>query len=179
LAGECFTPWAGWWTRFGRWAEPRRSSVTFGSVMVSVETRLCRRTDRSRREHFRSVPEALAKTVERLWRAFVEGGVADVVELVDDEVVWIPRTADGRALRGRDALLGWEEENRRRGRRVDAHVYALEQRGDAVLVAARLRVRERDRYIDRQVHWLYRFSDGRLRRAESFDSREAALAALR
>jgi ketosteroid isomerase-like protein len=124
------------------------------------------------------VHQDLTKTVERLWRAFVDGGVPSVIELVDEDVVWVPASAEGQVLRGREALLAWDRENRRRGRRVDAHVYALEQRGEAVLVAARVRVREAERQVARQVHWLYRFSEGRLRRAESFDSREEALAAL-
>jgi ketosteroid isomerase-like protein len=125
------------------------------------------------------VHQDLTKTVERLWQAFRGGGVHDVLELVDEDVVWIPASADGRVLRGRDALLAWDRENRRRGRLVDAHVYALEQRGDAVLVAARVRVREHGAQVVRQAHWLYRFADGRLRRAESYESREAALSALR
>jgi ketosteroid isomerase-like protein len=126
----------------------------------------------------RSVHQDLTKTVERLWRAFVDGGIAQVVELVDEDVVWMPASAGGRVLSGRDALLAWDEENRRSGRRVDAHVYALEQRGDAVVVAAQVRVREPEGETARQAHWLFRFCDGRLRRAESFDSREAALASL-
>jgi ketosteroid isomerase-like protein len=120
----------------------------------------------------------LTKTVESLWRAFVAGGISEVVELVDEDVVWMPASAEGRVLHGREQLLAWEAENRRRGRRLDAHVYALEQRGEAVLVAAHVRVREPDRETVRQAHWLYRFSAGRLRRAESFATREAALAAL-
>ena len=122
--------------------------------------------------------EDLTQAVHRLWRAFVTGGLPRVLDLVDDDVVWAPASADGLVLRGRDELLAWSEDNRRRGRRVDAQIYALEQRGDAVVVAAHLRIRENGGEALRQVHWVYRFADGRLRRAEAFATREEALADL-
>ncbi len=126
----------------------------------------------------RLVPEDLKIAVERLWRAFVTGGLADALDLVDDDVEWAPATAEGLVLHGRDELLAWSEENRLRGRRLDAQIYALEQRGDAVVVAAHLRVSENGAESLHQVHWVYRFTDGRLRRADAFATREEALAAL-
>ena len=120
----------------------------------------------------------LTRTVERLWQAFVHGGLPEVLDLVDEDVVWSPASAGGRVLRGRDELLAWDRESRESGRRVDAQVYALERRGDAVLVSAHLRVRDDGHDAARPVYWVYRFTDGRLRRAEAFETRAAALATL-
>lgn len=124
-----------------------------------------------------AMTRAPVEVIEELWAAFGRGGIAAMLELVDEEVDWMPSAAGGRVLRGHDELLAWARSLQPGERILNAHVYALEQRGESVLVAGHLRIERGSEVVARQMHWLYTFSGGRLRRAEAFATREEALAA--
>jgi hypothetical protein len=113
------------------------------------------------------------ETVRELWTAFTQGGVHAAIGLAPADVEWVPYSAGGRVLRGHE-VIAWAEQSARSGERLEAHAYAFDRRGEHVLVSGHLRFAA-DR---RDVHWVYFFSGGRLRRAESFPSREEALAAM-
>jgi ketosteroid isomerase-like protein len=123
------------------------------------------------------VARDLTQVVRDLWAAFGRGGIEATLDEADDGVEWLPSAADGRVLRGHEELRDWARSLRTEGRTLTAHVYAIEERGETVLVAGHLRVDDGAAIADRQMHWLYLFEDGRLRRAESFTTREEALAA--
>ena len=119
------------------------------------------------------------EVVRLLWKAFSSGGIAEALRYADEDVEWVPSVAGGEVLRGHDALIAWMREAAAAGRRLEAHPYSFDRRGDCVLVSGFLRVHDRGTIQERHMHWVYRFDEqGVLRRAESYTSREAALAAV-
>jgi hypothetical protein len=119
-----------------------------------------------------------AEVVKELWRAMKEGGVEAVIRLTDPCVVWEPFAAGGRVLRGHDELRRYFGEMQRRGIVMEAEAYGFEAVGvECVLVPGFVRVSVAGGFEDHQLHWLYRLRGGRLTHAQSFTSREAALAA--
>jgi ketosteroid isomerase-like protein len=116
--------------------------------------------------------------VQELWEAMKVGGVEAVIRLTDPEVVWEPFAAGGRALCGHDELRRYFDDMQRRGVVMEAEAYVFEAvGGSCVLVPGSVRVSVAGGFEDHQLHWLYRLHDGRLAHAQSFTSREAALAA--
>ena len=118
------------------------------------------------------------EVVRRLWAAFARGGVEEAVALVADDVEWAPHSADGVVLRGRDELAEWARAFAASGRRIEAHPYAFDRRDDCVVVSGFLRVTDGDEVTERHMHWMYRFGERGLARAEAHTSREAALSAV-
>jgi ketosteroid isomerase-like protein len=115
--------------------------------------------------------------VRRLWEAWAHGGIDEVIEIVDPDVDWRPYGGHGRVLHGAEELRGYMDEFRERGEDVEAEVYSYEAVGDAVLASGHVRHRSARGLTDTQLHWLYRFRNGRLVRFDAYTSREEALAA--
>jgi ketosteroid isomerase-like protein len=116
--------------------------------------------------------------VRRLWEAWAHGGIDEVLEIVDPDVEWRPYGAHGRVLHGAGDLRDYMAEFSKRGEDVEAEVYSYEDHGDLVLATGHVRHRSARGMTDTQLHWLYRFSDGRLVRFDAYTSRDEALAAV-
>ena len=117
------------------------------------------------------------EVVQDLWSAFGLGGIPATLERADHDVEWAPFSAAGLVLRGHHELLAWSEATEKAGRFLNAHPYAFDRRGNDILVSGHLRLVDRHGIENHELHWVYRFENGRLWRAESHPSRAAALAA--
>ncbi len=116
--------------------------------------------------------------VRRMWDAFSLGGVDAVLDVVDPDVEWSLFGTSGKVVRGHDGLRRYMEEVAARGDAIDAGAYTFEAAGDdAVICSGHVRFRTPSGMTDTQLHWLYRFRDGRLVRFEAFQTREQALKA--
>lgn len=116
-------------------------------------------------------------TVRELFRVYEAEGVAAMLELVPDDVVWTP-IVPGRSLVG-DELREYLVAERERGEAREYQVLEFEEHGeDHVLAFGSLQVRSRDVHLDVQPCWLYRFEDGRLRSMTGYPTRAAALQAI-
>lgn len=105
--------------------------------------------------------------VTRLWRAFESGGVAAMAALIPPDVTWRPTAANGRALRGTDALYEfWSS------RRIEMpKLRMFHGHGDDVLLEAEY---SRAGGGGRTVWLLYRFEGDRLVEAIGFENEAEA-----
>jgi ketosteroid isomerase-like protein len=117
-----------------------------------------------------------SEKVRELFRVYEERGVAAMLELVPDDVVWTP-IVPGRSLVGEELRTYLEDESRRGGAR-EHDVLELEEIGDHVLAYGSLQVRSRDLHVDVQPCWLYRFEGDRLRTMTAYPTRARALEAI-
>ena len=105
------------------------------------------------------------KIVSDLWGAYEQGGVAAVLRLTGDDVVWQPDPATGEVLRTPAELRAFAEEAD-----CPLELVEIEQHPQAVLCGVRLGGRE--------LHWVAHVRQGRLWRLASFASREDAVGSL-
>jgi hypothetical protein len=109
-----------------------------------------------------------------LWDAFNRGGVGQMLPLVDERTEWVPLSAEGRVLRGRQEIAAFFEALAAAGQRLEARPYAVEDHGPCVLVSASLRQAEAAGFAERTVHYVFTFEADRLRRASGHRTREEA-----
>ena len=93
--------------------------------------------------------------VKRIWEAFAKGGVAAIADLVDDDVIWRPRAAQGHALRGTRELADFHSS----AKRAMPALRMFRGNGDDVLVEAEYASEDGDVTT---VWLLYRFDGQRL-----------------
>jgi ketosteroid isomerase-like protein len=118
--------------------------------------------------------------VRRLWDAFGEGGVDAVLDVVDPDVEWSLFGTGGEVVRGHEGLREYMTRVAARGDEIDASVYDYEEiDDDHVLASGHVRFRSPTGMSDTQLHWLYRFRDGRLVRFDAYQTRAEALEAAR
>ena len=118
--------------------------------------------------------------VRRMWEAFAEGGLDDVLDIVDPDVEWSLFGTGGEVVRGHEGLRDYLARRAAQGEEIDASVYDYEAiDDDQVLVSGHVRFRSATGMSDTQLHWLYRFRDGRLVRFDAYRSRAEALEAAR
>jgi ketosteroid isomerase-like protein len=111
--------------------------------------------------------------VKGLWRAFSRGGIDGVLNIVDEDVEWIPYGGGGHTFRGRDGLRRYMEERQERQGEVSAEPFGYGDYGQNVIVYGHVIAGE----DDQRVFWVYSFHDGKLRRFEAFTDQDAAVAA--
>jgi ketosteroid isomerase-like protein len=118
--------------------------------------------------------------VRRMWEAFAEGGLDDVLDLVDPDVEWSLFGTGGEVVRGYEGLRDYLSGRAAQGDQIDASVYDYEAiDDDQVLVSGHVRFRSPTGMSDTQLHWLYRFRAGRLVRFDAYRTRSEALEAAR
>jgi ketosteroid isomerase-like protein len=118
--------------------------------------------------------------VRRMWAAFADGGLDDVLDIVDPDVEWSLFGTGGEVVRGHEGLRDYLSERAAQGEEIDASVYDYEAIGDdKVLASGHVRFRSPTGMSDTQLYWLYRFRDGRLVRFDAYRTRAEALEAAR
>jgi ketosteroid isomerase-like protein len=118
--------------------------------------------------------------VRRLWDAFAEGGLDAVLDIVDPDVEWSLFGTGGEVVRGHHGLREYMTDVAARGDEIDASVYEYEALDDDhVLVSGHVRFRSATGMSDTQLHWLYRFRQGRLVRFQAYQTRAESLEAAR
>src|SRR4051794_643679 len=138
---------------------------------VRVARGYARATVARPRPHPRQIRRA---RVLGLWEAFNRGGVGQMLPLVDERTEWLPLSAEGRVLRGREEIAAFFEALAAAGQRLESRPYAVEDHGPCVLVSASLRQAEAGGFAERTVHYVFTFEADRLRRASGHRTREEA-----
>ena len=113
------------------------------------------------------------ETVKGLWRAFSRGGIDSVLQIVDEDVEWVPYGGGGHIFHGRDGLRRYMEEREAHQGDVTAEPFGYGDYGDNVIVYGHV-VHGED---DQRVFWVYSFHDGKLRRFEAFTDQDQAVTA--
>lgn len=123
-----------------------------------------------------SVEVAVARA---LWEAMRERDVEAAMQLMDDDVEWIPLVTEGGPVHGAEALRQHLEGITTAGIVAEAYALEYEDCGDGrVLASGALRVRRPDHWLATvQRWWIYVIRDGRILRAEACPTREDALLA--
>jgi ketosteroid isomerase-like protein len=119
------------------------------------------------------VSERNVEKVRGLWRAFARGGIEDVLEIADEDVVWIPY--DGTVLKGHEDLKSWWRRRAAQAGTSVATAHSFTDFGDHVLVYGHVEASG----SEARVFWVYTFTEDRLIRFEAFPDDASALAAMR
>jgi ketosteroid isomerase-like protein len=112
--------------------------------------------------------------VRSLWAAIEEGGLEQALELTDPDVEWRPHAAGGRVLTS-DELLRFFREFKGERQLLQAKPYTFKAKGNLVLASGSFRLSGRDSITEFQIHFVYEFVDGRLKRGTTYASRNEAL----
>jgi ketosteroid isomerase-like protein len=115
--------------------------------------------------------------VRRLWAAIGEGGLEAALRSTEPDVEWRLHAAGGRVLTSEE-LLRFIEEFEGERQRLEARPYSFHPYGDLVLASGSFRLRDRDRLAEFQIHFVYEFEEGTLRRATTYATRGEALQAM-
>lgn len=118
-----------------------------------------------------------AEIVQRVFNLAKAGDVEGYAAHVDPDAMLHPLVGD-RVFRGPDGLREYFRELAGSDTTVDASPFRFEERGDAVLVPGRIRVRSGGSLTDSPVFWIFKLRDGAIVRTESYGTEEEAEAAL-
>jgi DNA-binding NarL/FixJ family response regulator len=117
--------------------------------------------------------------VHRMWDAFLNGAIDDVLREVTPDAVWRPYTGGGRELRSRQEARGFYEELTTGGRTIDPRADGVEPRGNGLIVMGTLEIWGADGLSVTRVYWAYCFRGDKVGLAAGFDRHEQALEILR
>jgi ketosteroid isomerase-like protein len=115
--------------------------------------------------------------VSELWSAVDERGLEAALQLTDPDVQWRFHRAEGRVLSSGE-LLDFLRAFQGERQLVDATAYTIDDYGDLVLASGSFRLTGSQGMSEFQIHLVYRFSDGKLVRADSYPSRKEARDAM-
>ena len=117
------------------------------------------------------------KFVRRIWGAIAEGGLEAALQMTDPHVEWRPHAAGGRVLTSQELLQFFGEFQGER-QLLEARPYSFQAYGDMVVASGSFRLSDSERMAEFQIHFVYEFEGGTLKRATTFATRAEALAAL-
>jgi ketosteroid isomerase-like protein len=117
------------------------------------------------------------KVVRALWAAIGKGGLEAALELTTPEVEWRPHPAGGQVLTSQELLQFFHDFQGER-QLLEARPYSFHAHGDLVLASGSFRLRGRERMSEFQIHFVYEFEEGTLRRATTYATRAEALKAM-
>jgi ketosteroid isomerase-like protein len=117
------------------------------------------------------------KVVRSLWAAIGKGGLEAALELTAPEVEWRPHPAGGQVLTSQQLLQFFHDFQGER-QLLEARPYSFHAHGDLVLASGSFRLRGRERMSEFQIHFVYEFEEGVLRRATTYATRGEALKAM-
>ena len=120
--------------------------------------------------------ESNIRFVRSIWEAIREDGIEAGLQKTPG-VEWRPHAAGGRVLSSEEALkfLGEFQGEREL---LEVVPYSYHAHGESVLASGSFRLRGPGRISEFQIHWVYEFEDGSLRRATSYATRAEALEAM-
>jgi DNA-binding NarL/FixJ family response regulator len=114
-------------------------------------------------------------TVHRIWEAYLNGAIDDILEEAHPDVVWRPYTGGGRELRSRQETRSFYDELKAAGRIGDARAYGVEPRGRGLIVMGSLEVWDQDGLSETPVYWAFCFRDSKVALAAGFEDHERAV----
>lgn len=117
------------------------------------------------------------KYVRRLWAVIADGGLEAALEMTAPDVEWRPHAAGGRVLTSQELLQFFTDFQGER-QLLEARPYSFHSLGDRVLASGSFRLRGRDHMAEFQIHFVYEFEHGVLKRGTTYATRAEALAAI-
>jgi DNA-binding NarL/FixJ family response regulator len=117
--------------------------------------------------------------IHRMWDAFLNGAIDDLLKEVTPDLVWRPYLGDGRELRSNREARAFYEEMAGAGRSVDPRVHGVEPLGNGMIVLGTLDVWGPDGVSEAEVYWAFCFREDKVGLAAGFDRREEAVQILR
>jgi SnoaL-like domain len=85
--------------------------------------------------------------------------IEELLRHAAEDVVFEPYVAQGRELRGHEALREFWSKFADEGRQMRAGIYSISEEGDTVVVSGWIRTIDEGRLADTQSRWVYRFND--------------------
>lgn len=117
--------------------------------------------------------------VHRMWTAFLNGAIDDVLTDVDPDIVFRPYTAPGKELHTAQEARAFCEQLRSGGRVVDPRAYGVEPRPCGLIVLGTLEIWGTDGLSETPVYWAFCFRGPKVSLAAGFDRHEQALQMIR
>jgi hypothetical protein len=117
--------------------------------------------------------------VSRMWIAFLNGAIGDMLDETHPGATWRPYSGGGRVLRSRREVRSFIEELTAEGRVVDPRAYWVEPHGAGLMVMGTLEIRGPGGFSETEVYWMFCFRGAKISAAGGFDERDTALQAIR
>jgi DNA-binding NarL/FixJ family response regulator len=112
--------------------------------------------------------------VHRMWEAFLNGAIDDVLKEADPDVIWHPYAGEGREFRSKQEARSFYDELTAQGRVVDPRAYGVEPRGKGLIVMGTLEILGPNGFSETPVYWAFCFRGPRVALAAGFDRHEQA-----
>jgi DNA-binding NarL/FixJ family response regulator len=113
--------------------------------------------------------------IHRIWEAYLNGAIDEVLNEAAADVVWRPYTGGGRELRSQEEARSYCDELRAEGKVGDPRAYGVEPSGRGIIVMGSLEIWGSDGFSETPVYWAFCFRDAKVAMAGGFGQREQAL----
>jgi DNA-binding NarL/FixJ family response regulator len=117
--------------------------------------------------------------VHRMWTAFLNGAIDEMLEEAHPDATWRPYSGGGRELRSQPDVRAFLDDLTAEGRVVDPRAYGVEPRGKGLIVIGTLGIWGPDGLSETEVHWMFCFRGVKVSIVAGFDQREEAVRAIR
>jgi ketosteroid isomerase-like protein len=128
------------------------------------------------------VPESNVDLARRAFEAFGERDLAALLELMDDEVEFLPATASlttgGEPYRGHEGITRYLDDVGRVWKELRVYPSDYRDLGESVVALGRIHARGGGMIIDRPTGWVWRFRDGKIVWGRVYSTQEEALQAV-
>jgi CheY-like chemotaxis protein len=112
--------------------------------------------------------------VHKIWEAYLNGAIEEVLDQAAPDVVWRPYTGGGLELRSREEARSFYDEMKAGGKVGDPRAYGVEPSGRGLIVMGSLEIWGPDGFSETPVYWAFCFRDAKVALAGGFDEREQA-----
>jgi hypothetical protein len=123
--------------------------------------------------------DARVSVVRSIFEAAMQDGPLAGIELVPEDITWVPFAGKGAPLHGRADLRRYYRELEGRGGRLEPYATDFESVGDHVLVTGSARFHPgTGGFRETSLVWVFSFTGERLAREAPYPTRADALAAI-
>jgi DNA-binding NarL/FixJ family response regulator len=117
--------------------------------------------------------------VHRMWTSFLNGAIEEMLEQAHPDMAWRPYAGDGRELHSPQEVRAFLDELSAEGRVIDPRPYAVEPRGNGLIVAGTLEIHGPGGLSETEVYWAFCFRGALVWLAAGFGRREQAIETIR
>jgi DNA-binding NarL/FixJ family response regulator len=117
--------------------------------------------------------------VRRMWTAFLNGAIDEMLNEAHPDATWRPHAGAGRELHSQQEVRSFLDELKADGQVVDPRAYGVEPHGNGLIVMGTLEIRGRGGRSETEVYWVFCFRGAKISVAAGFDQRVEALQAVR
>ena len=113
--------------------------------------------------------------VHRMWTAFLNGAIDQMLEEAHPDATWRPYAGAGRELRSQGEVRSFIDGLTAQGRVVDPRAYGVEPHGHGLMVSGTLAIRGPGGLSETEIYWTFCFRGAKISVAAGFDQRDEAL----